>query len=196
MAEKSQRQCLYLQRSGLSEGFQLPCDILIWETIQRGIIRFSPTCDMATYSMTKRRHFGTYCLALLNNFSASVYRSVELGALILCSTNVQQYHDWPFEWDGNSIWYGGRGGSSFIYVGLQYCSVSGQWNCCLLWYAPTLTRFVHLWAGRRRWRLKRRKLAATHLCILWGIVRLFFRNSKRTTLHPSHTWRCYFGRQE
>ena len=35
-------------------------------------------------------------------------------------------------------------------------------------------------------------LAATHLCMLRGTVQSCFRNSGRTTLHTSHTWRCYF----
>ena len=33
-------------------------DMLTWETIQSGIVQFSPRCDVATYYMVKRRHFG------------------------------------------------------------------------------------------------------------------------------------------
>ena len=40
-------------------------DMLTWETIQSGIVRFSPKCDMAPQSMAKRRHFGAFCLSLL-----------------------------------------------------------------------------------------------------------------------------------
>ena len=54
-------------------------DILTWETSQSGIVQFSPTCDMDTHSMAKRRYFGTFCLALLYIFPALVYRSVESG---------------------------------------------------------------------------------------------------------------------
>ena len=35
---------------------------------QSGIVQFSARVDMATHSMAKRRHFGSFCLALLYNF--------------------------------------------------------------------------------------------------------------------------------
>ena len=69
MAEGSQRQCLYLERSGFCAGSACLGDMLTWETIQSGIVQFSPKCDIL------------------------VYRSIESGALIAYSTEVHQYHD-------------------------------------------------------------------------------------------------------
>ena len=86
VAEGSQRQYLYLERSGFCVGSQIPWWNVDLETIRSGIVRFLPKCDMATHSMVKRRHFGAFCLALLYNFPALVYRSVESGALIAYST--------------------------------------------------------------------------------------------------------------
>ena len=53
-------------------------ETLSWTTLQSGVVLFSPTRDMATQSITKRRHFGSFCLALLYNFPSLVYRALEL----------------------------------------------------------------------------------------------------------------------
>ena len=65
-------------------------DVMTWETTQSGIVRFSPKRDMATHLMAKRRHIGSFCLALLYNFPALVNGSVETGALNAYSTKVHQ----------------------------------------------------------------------------------------------------------
>ena len=67
---------------------------MTWEMTQSGIFQFSLKRDMDTHSMSKRRHFGTFCLTLLYNFPALVYRSVESVALIACLTKIHTYHDW------------------------------------------------------------------------------------------------------
>ena len=53
-------------------------ETLSWTTLQRGVVLFSPTRDMATQSITKRRHFGSFCLTLFYNFPSLVYRALEL----------------------------------------------------------------------------------------------------------------------
>ena len=42
-------------------------NIMSWALCQSGIVQFSARLDMATQSMAKRRHFGSFCLALLRN---------------------------------------------------------------------------------------------------------------------------------
>ena len=42
----------------------------------------------------------------------------------------------------------------------------------------------------------KRRLAATHLCMLWGTLRSCFRNSGCTTIYATHIWRYDFERQE
>ena len=69
------------------------------------IVRFSTKCGMATHSMAKRQHFGTFCLSLLYNCLALVYWSFESGALIAYSTKVHQYHGWLLDRDGTSIFH-------------------------------------------------------------------------------------------
>ena len=64
------------------------------------IVRFSPTCDMTSHSMAKRRYFVTFCLDLLYNFLALVYRSIKSGAY---STKVRQYDTWLLDLDNTSI---------------------------------------------------------------------------------------------
>ena len=51
-------------------------DMLTWETIPSGIVRILPKCYMDTHSMEKRQYFGTFCLAILYNFLALVYRPI------------------------------------------------------------------------------------------------------------------------
>ena len=101
---KDRRGNIYtLNGVDFAKGSKYLDDMLTWETIQSGIVRFSPKCDMASQSMAKHRHFRTFCLALLYNFPALVYRSVESGALIAYSTKVHQYHDWLLDRDSTSI---------------------------------------------------------------------------------------------
>ena len=115
-------------------------DILTWETFQSGIVQFSPTCDMDTHSMAKRRYFGTFCLALLYIFPALVYRSVESEALIAYSTKVHQYHDWLLDRDGTSISHFNAGieGGVVPVSSMSACDTSAcldSRTCCLLWHA-------------------------------------------------------------
>ena len=72
-------------------------------TLQRGIVLLSPTRDMATQSIAKRRHFRSVCLALLYNFPSLVYRALEPGFQISYSTKVHQFHDWTFTSVGTSL---------------------------------------------------------------------------------------------
>uniref|UniRef100_A0AAV1TI29 LAGLIDADG endonuclease n=1 Tax=Peronospora matthiolae TaxID=2874970 RepID=A0AAV1TI29_9STRA len=53
--------------------------------------------------MAKRRHFGSFCVALSYNFPTSMYRAIEPVALIAYSTKVHQYHDWLLRLDGTRI---------------------------------------------------------------------------------------------
>ena len=104
---------------------------------------------MATYSMAKRRHFETFCLALIYNFSSLVYRSVESGALIAYSTKIHQYHDWLLDRDGTSISHFDTGMKDGVVLvsSMSACNTAA----CLdsgtdvhFGAHPTLTRVVHL----------------------------------------------------
>ena len=99
--------------------------------------------------MAQRRHFGTFCLALLYNFTALVYRSVESGALIAYSTKVHQYHDWFLDRDDTSISHFDTGlevdvdpVSSMSACDTAACLNSG--TAVHFGAHPTLTRVVHL----------------------------------------------------
>ncbi|CAI5723214.1 unnamed protein product [Peronospora destructor] len=74
-----------------------------WITIQSGIVWFSPKRDMATQSMAKRRHFGSFCLAIIYNFPSLVYRAIEPGELIAYSAKVHRHHDCILNRDGTSL---------------------------------------------------------------------------------------------
>ena len=122
-------------------------DMLNWETIYSSIVRFSPKCDMAVHSMAKRRHFVTFCLGLLYNFPALVYRSVKWEAFI--ATKVHQYHDWLLDRDGTSIFYfdkeieGGVAPISFM----SACDTASCLDSEIAVHFgahPTLTRVVYL----------------------------------------------------
>ena len=78
-------------------------ETMYWNTLQTCIVLFSPTRNMATQSMAKRRHFGSFCLALLYNFPSLVYRELELGSLIEYSANVHRFHDWLLTSEGTSL---------------------------------------------------------------------------------------------
>ncbi|CAI5704134.1 unnamed protein product [Peronospora farinosa] len=113
--------------------------------------------------MAKRRHYGTFCLALLYNFLALVYGPVELGSLIAYSTKVHQYHNWLIDRDGTSIsqFDTGMAGGVATVSSMAACdTAAGLDSGTSLHFGahPTLTRVVHLWAGRRRWRPQRQKL--------------------------------------
>ena len=68
-------QTYKLNGADFARGKHILVYILSWTTVQSGIVCFSPTCDMATQSTAKRRHFGSFCIALLHNFPALVYRA-------------------------------------------------------------------------------------------------------------------------
>ena len=82
VAERSQWQCLYLERSGFAQGSQYLGDILTWETTQSDIVRFSTNHDMATHSMAKRRLLETFSHGLLYNCQHSYFREVEEGNFV------------------------------------------------------------------------------------------------------------------
>ena len=110
---------------------------------------------MTTHSMAKRRHIGTFCLAVLYNLSALVYRSVESGALIAYSTKVHQYHDWLLDRDITSISHFATGieGGVIPVSSMSACDTTAWLDSETAVHFsahPPLTRVAHLWAGRRR----------------------------------------------
>ena len=92
-----------LNGAAFAQGLTYLGEAMSWTTLQTGIVLLSPTRDMATQSMEKRRHFGSFCLALLYNFPSLVYRALERGSLISYSTKVHQFHDWLLTSEGTSF---------------------------------------------------------------------------------------------
>ena len=62
-----------LHGAGFSRGSRTLGDVLSWFSIQPGVTRFSPCTDMSAQSIAKRRHFGSFCLALAYNFPSIMY---------------------------------------------------------------------------------------------------------------------------
>ena len=113
--------------------------------------------------MAKRRHFGPFCLAFLYKFPSLVYRALEHGSLISYSTKGHQFHNWLLTSDGTSYQHFDTG----LDCGMQpvlsmaasdIAASSASKTPVHFGAHPILTRIVHLWAGRRRWRPQRRKL--------------------------------------
>ena len=124
---------------------------------------FSPTSAMAFQYMAKRRHFGSFCLALLYNFPSLVYRALEHGSLIAYSTKVHQSHDWLLIGDGQSLKHFNTGMESGVkpVASIEACDIAASAASKIPIHFgahPAITRVVHKWAGRRRWRPQRRKL--------------------------------------
>ena len=78
-------------------------DIMAWALCKSGIVQFSARLDIATQSMAKRRHFGSFCLALLYNFLAPVLRAINPGCLLAYLTKVYRYHDWTLNSKGTLL---------------------------------------------------------------------------------------------
>ena len=118
---------------------------------------------MTTQSMAKRRHFGSFRLALLHNLQPSlVYRALKHGFLISHSTKVHQFHNWLLTSEGTSLPTFDTGMecrlqpvSSMTACDIAASSYSG--TPVHVGAHPMLTRVVHLWAGHRRWRPLRKK---------------------------------------
>ena len=131
--------------------------IMSLKLCQSGIIQFLARLDMATQSMAKRRHFGSFCLALLHNFPALVFLAIDPGCLLAYSIKVNRYHDWTLSSEGTLL-------NHFdAVVECEVTPVSSMSSCDIAAYRegansvhfgahPALTRVVPIWAGRRRWR--------------------------------------------
>ena len=138
-------------------------ETMSWTSLQSGVVLFSPTRDMASQSMAKRRHFGSFCLALLYNFPSLVYRPLEPGSVIAYSTKVHQFHDWLLTGDGKSLIHFDTGMECGVQpvASMEACDIAASTaskSPVHFGAHPALTRVVHMWAGRRRWRPQRRKL--------------------------------------
>ena len=110
---------------------------------------------MVTHSMAKRRHFETFCLALLYNLPALVYWLVESRALIAYLTKVDQYHDWLFDRDGTSISHFDTGIEDGVVPvsSMSACDTAARLDSGTAVHFgayPMHTHVVYLWAGRRR----------------------------------------------
>ena len=113
--------------------------------------------------MAKRRYIGIFCFDLLYNFTALVYRSVESGALNSYSAKIHQYHEWLLDRDSTLISHFDTSieGGVVPVSSMSACDTATRLDSGTVVHFgahPTLTRVVHLWAGRRRWRPQRRKL--------------------------------------
>lgn len=162
----SRGQTNNLKGVDFARGQRYLSDILSWRNLQSGIVCFSPTRDMATQSMAKRRHFGSFCVALLYNFPTLLYRAIEPSALIATAPAVHLSHDWLLHHDGTMISHFDTG----MNCGVQPVSSMSDCDAAAATDSgtpvhfgahPALTRVVQFWAGRRRWRPQRRKLKLT-----------------------------------
>ena len=99
--------------------------------------------------------------------------------------------------DGGSRRNSGPGGARFVIVQfhIQTHAACVLWVSSMAYDSANATNNVAEY-GDLCMEFDKRRLAATHLSMSWGIVQSCFRNSGRTTLHASNTWRCYFERQE
>ena len=152
-----------LSGAAFAQGMTYLGEAMSWTTLQTAIVLFSPTRDMATQSMANRRHLGSFCLALRYNFPSLIYRALEPGSLISYSTKVHQLHDWLLTSEGASLQHFDTGMecglpsvSSMTAYDIAASSPSG--TPVNFGAHPLLTRVVHLWAGRRRWRPHQKKL--------------------------------------
>ena len=106
-----------LHGAGFSRGSRTLGDVLSWFSIQPGVTRFSPCTDMSAQSIAKRRHFGSFCLALAYNFPSIMYRALPHGAMVSYSARVHQHHEWLLDEKGASLSYfdtGIRGGTTIV----------------------------------------------------------------------------------
>ena len=143
-------------------------EAMSWTILQTGIVLLSPTRDMATQSMAKRRQFGSFCLALIYNFSSLVYRAMEPGSLISYTTKVYQFHDCFLTSDGTSLRHFDTGTDCGIQpvLSMAECDIAASSDSGTPVHFdahPMPTRFSHRWAGRRQWMPQRRKNKKTYL---------------------------------
>ncbi|CAI5747023.1 unnamed protein product [Peronospora destructor] len=138
-----------LNGADFARGHNYLGDTMSWLTVQSGVIRFSPKRAMATQSMAKRRHFGSFCLAIIYNFPSLVYRTIEPGALIAYSAKVHRHHDWLLNGDGISLSHFDTGMDCGVtpVTSMSACDTTASMASGTTVHFgahPTLTRVVHL----------------------------------------------------
>ena len=143
-------------------GESMSCTIL-----QTGIVLFSPTRDMATYYMAKRRHLRIPASLFITIFVSGLSDS-EAWVLISFLTKLHQFHNWLLTSEGTLLQHFETGMecrvqtvSSMAAFDIVASSVSG--NFVNFGAHPMLTRGLHLWAGRQRWRLQGRNFTSLSL---------------------------------
>ena len=146
-----------LHGAGFSRGSRTFGDVLSCSSIQPEVTRFLPCTDMATQLIAKRRHFGSFCLALAYNFPSIMYRAPLQGALVVYSAKVNHHHECLLDNRGASLSHfdtGIRGGTTIVdsMLGCDRAATRDSKIPVHFGAHPALPRVVHLWTGSRRWR--------------------------------------------
>ena len=111
-----QGQCYKLDGASFAHAKQTLGETLTWNWLGYGEVRFTPTDNISTIRMGKRRHFRRFCLALVLNFPSLGCIPSLVRSLLPFSTKVPTNHHWTLNSSGTEIshWDAGLYGVSFM----------------------------------------------------------------------------------
>lgn len=145
-------------RSGL-----VLAEVIEWEWLALGVVRFSPVGSSTIESRAAIRLFERFCLALVYNYPELLQRPAEPGTLLAYEPAAHTHHDWRLSDSSEQLLHydAGMHCSTTTTESMHACEMAATSllrQRVLLKPHPALTRLVSIRSGRRRWQLRRTAL--------------------------------------